>query len=76
MAKLQPVRGTHDLLPDEMRRHQHIIRVFSNLVESYGFGQIETPIFEFTEVWSVFLRSAATIQVLSYISGCSKIFEN
>ncbi|MBI1182468.1 MAG: histidine--tRNA ligase [Alphaproteobacteria bacterium] len=51
MAKLQPVRGTRDLLPDEARRHHHVIDVFRDLAERYGYGQIETPIFEFTEVF-------------------------
>lgn len=52
MAKLQPVRGTHDLLPEDARRHRHVISVFSALAQRYGFAQIETPIFEFTEVFS------------------------
>ena len=51
MAKLQPVRGTHDLLPDEARRHQYVIAAFRDLAERYGYGQIDTPIFEFTEVF-------------------------
>ena len=51
MAKLQPVRGTHDLLPEEARRHQYVIATFRDLAERYGYGQIETPIFEFTEVF-------------------------
>ena len=51
MAKLQPVRGTHDLLPDEARKHQHVIAAFRDLAERYGYGQIDTPIFEFTEVF-------------------------
>ena len=51
MAKLQPVRGTHDLLPDDARRHQRVIAVFRNLAERYGFVPIDTPIFEFTEVF-------------------------
>lgn len=51
MAKLQPVRGTHDLLPDEARKHQHVIATFRDLAERYGYGQIDTPIFEFTEVF-------------------------
>jgi len=51
MAKLQPVRGTHDLLPADARRHQHIIAVFRDIAERYNFGQIETPIFEFTDVF-------------------------
>ena len=25
MSKMQPVRGTHDLLPDEYRRFTHVI---------------------------------------------------
>lgn len=51
MAKLQPVRGTHDLLPEDCRRHRHIAEVFRALVEQAGFGEIATPIFEFTEVF-------------------------
>ncbi len=51
MAKLQPVRGTHDLLPADARRHQHIIAVFREIAELYNYGQIETPIFEFTDVF-------------------------
>jgi histidyl-tRNA synthetase len=51
MAKLQPVRGTHDLLPADARRHQYIIAVFREIAELYNFGQIETPIFEFTDVF-------------------------
>jgi len=52
MAKLQPVRGTHDLLPADTRRHQHIISQFKEIAELYNYGQIETPIFEFTEVFN------------------------
>jgi histidyl-tRNA synthetase len=51
VAKLQPVRGTRDLLPEEARRHHHVIATFRDLAERYGYGQIETPIFEFTEVF-------------------------
>ncbi len=51
MSKLQPVRGTHDILPDESRRHRHVVDVSRTLAERYGFGEISTPIFEFTEVF-------------------------
>lgn len=51
MSKLQPVRGTHDLLPNDARLHRHIAGVFSALSERYGFAPIATPIFEFTEVF-------------------------
>ncbi len=51
MAKLQPVRGTHDLLPEDSLRHRRVIEAFRSIAERYGFGEIATPIFEFTEVF-------------------------
>jgi histidyl-tRNA synthetase len=48
----QPVRGTHDLLPDEFRRHRHVVDTARAVAERYGFGEIATPIFEFTEVFA------------------------
>lgn len=50
-ARLQPVRGTHDLLPDEMRRHRHVIDGARAVAALYGFAEVATPIFEFTEVF-------------------------
>ncbi|MBF0324608.1 histidine--tRNA ligase [Magnetospirillum moscoviense] len=52
MAGLQPVRGTHDLLPDDSRRHRHVEDTAFQLVRRYGYGEIVTPIFEFTEVFA------------------------
>ncbi len=52
MAKLQPVRGTHDLLPDDARRHRHVIETARSASGLYGYQEIVTPIFEFTEVFS------------------------
>jgi len=51
VSRLQPPRGTHDLLADDNRRHRRITDVFRGVAEGYGFGQIATPIFEFTEVF-------------------------
>ena len=51
MAKLQPVRGTHDLLPEDAARHRHVIETFRGLALRFGFREIATPIFEFTEVF-------------------------
>ncbi|MCH9020226.1 MAG: histidine--tRNA ligase [Proteobacteria bacterium] len=51
MAKLQPVRGTHDHLPEVSLRHRRVIETFRGIAERYGFGEIATPIFEFTEVF-------------------------
>jgi histidyl-tRNA synthetase len=52
MRSLQPVRGTQDLLPDAARRHRHVGETARVIAELYGFGEIATPIFEFTEVFS------------------------
>jgi histidyl-tRNA synthetase len=52
MNQLRPVRGTHDLLGEELRRHHHVVGTARDLAGRYGFAEIETPIFEFTEVFS------------------------
>jgi histidyl-tRNA synthetase len=52
MAGLQPVRGTQDLLPDAQRRHRAVIDTARRLAERYGYQEIATPIFEFTEVFA------------------------
>lgn len=52
MAKLQNVRGTYDLYGEAKRKMKKVTSVASEIVENYGFEEIETPIFEFTEVFS------------------------
>jgi histidyl-tRNA synthetase len=52
LAALQPVRGTHDLLPEEEWRHRHIAETARAVAERYGFLAMATPIFEFTGVFS------------------------
>jgi histidyl-tRNA synthetase len=51
-AKLSPVRGTQDLLPDEQRVHRHVEDTAWRVAELYGFGEVSTPIFEFTDVFA------------------------
>jgi histidyl-tRNA synthetase len=52
MPALQPVRGTQDLLPEEQRRHRAVIEGARRIAERYGFQEVSTPIFEFTEVFA------------------------
>jgi histidyl-tRNA synthetase len=52
MAGLQPVRGTQDLLPAALRRHRHVVDTARRIAERYGYQEIATPIFEFTEVFA------------------------
>src|SRR5438132_4884962 len=52
MRALQSVRGTQDLLPDAARRHRRVIETARAVAELYGFAEMATPIFEFTEVFA------------------------
>jgi histidyl-tRNA synthetase len=52
MPSLQPVRGTQDLLPDAARRHRRVSETARATAALYGFDEIVTPIFEFTEVFA------------------------
>jgi histidyl-tRNA synthetase len=52
MPAMQPVRGTHDFLPQEQRRHRAVIETARGIAERYGYEEIATPIFEFTEVFA------------------------
>lgn len=49
--QLQPVRGTHDLMGEEMRLHHFIRETARNVTKLYGFEEVAPPIFEFTEVF-------------------------
>src|SRR5271169_7143875 len=52
MRALQPVRGTQDLLPEVARRHRRVVETARAAAELYGFAEMATPIFEFTEVFA------------------------
>ena len=61
MSSLQPVRGTHDLLPDENRRHRRVIDTVREVSGRYGFDEVTTPIFEKTEVFARTLGDTSDI---------------
>ena len=61
MASLQPARGTHDLLPEDFRRHARVIDIARETASLYGFAPIATPIFEFTEVFQRTLGDTSDI---------------
>ena len=61
MTNLQPVRGTHDLLPDDLRRHRHVENLARTVSELYGFEEMATPIFEFTDVFARTLGDTSDI---------------
>ena len=61
MSSLQPVRGTHDILPEEARRHRYVCEAGLRIAESYGYQEMATPIFEFSEIFSRTLGGASDI---------------
>ncbi|MBM3522187.1 MAG: histidine--tRNA ligase [Alphaproteobacteria bacterium] len=52
MTKLQPVRGTHDLIGSDARRHRAVGETARAVASRYGYDDIVTPIFEFSEVFT------------------------
>jgi histidyl-tRNA synthetase len=61
MAGLRPVRGTRDLLPDDNRVRRHVERTAERVAAGYGYGELTTPIFEFTEVFQRTLGDTSDI---------------
>jgi len=61
LSSLQPVRGTHDLLPEAMRRHRAVVDCAREVAARYGFQEMATPIFEFTEVFKRTLGDTSDI---------------
>ena len=52
MNKLRTVRGVHDLLPEALNKHNLVINTGLNISNKYCYNQIDTPIFEFAEVFT------------------------
>lgn len=51
-APLQAPRGTYDALPEQAARLRHIESTALAVLSRYGFGEIRTPVFEFTDVFA------------------------
>jgi histidyl-tRNA synthetase len=61
MESLKPVRGTQDILPAESRLFRRVEETAFDVADRYGFGEISTPIFEFTEVFTRTLGDTSDI---------------
>jgi histidyl-tRNA synthetase len=58
---LQPPRGTHDLIGEDQRRHQHVIDTARRIAALFGFDEWSTPLFEDTRVFSRTLGDTSDI---------------
>jgi histidyl-tRNA synthetase len=50
-AKFQAPRGTHDVLPAEQPLWQRVTGTLAEVAELYGYGRIQTPNFEDTDLF-------------------------
>ncbi|RLN96270.1 hypothetical protein BBJ28_00018757 [Nothophytophthora sp. Chile5] len=55
------VRGTRDLLADDAEQHQAVLDVLQRTVARYGFRQIQTPLLEYTDLFSRSLGDGSDI---------------
>jgi histidyl-tRNA synthetase len=51
MASFSPPPGTSDILPDEIQNWNFIQAIANKVFPLYGYGEIRTPVFEYTEVF-------------------------
>ena len=58
---MQSVRGTHDLLPEEFRKHTKILETARTQTEAAGFHEMATPHMEFRSVFDRTLGDTSDI---------------
>ena len=46
------IRGTHDILPGEVEKWQHVERVARDLCDRYGYVEVRTPVIEREELFA------------------------
>lgn len=51
MAEFQRPRGTRDFDPEEMRRRRWVENSMRKAIESFGYSEISTPTFEYTDLF-------------------------
>ena len=49
--KLRPVRGTHDLYGNNIKKYNNIFETVSEFAKLFSFSEIQTPIFEFSNLF-------------------------
>ncbi len=59
MKRLEKVKGTRDLLPEEMMKRRWVFERIREVFERYNFHEVLTPTFEYTELFK--LRSGEEV---------------
>ena len=50
--ELRALKGTKDIFGEEMRKWLEVEDIIRNLCDDFGFGQIRTPMFEYTDLFA------------------------
>lgn len=53
MIKIIRPRGTRDILPNEMEKRKYIENKFRDIIEKWGYKEINTPTFEFLNLFTL-----------------------
>ncbi len=61
MPQYQAVKGTRDILPEEVARWKYVEGVVDALASLYGFSEIRIPVFEYTELFQRGIGSTTDI---------------
>lgn len=61
MAQFQAVKGARDIFPEEIVRWHYIEGVIRSVTALYGFNEIRTPVFEYTELFQRGIGSTTDI---------------
>ena len=61
MSSLRSVRGTHDIVGETVLRHRRVLETGRAVAARYGYHEVATPIFEFTEVFARTLGETSDI---------------
>ncbi len=48
---IKAIKGTNDVLPNESHKYQYIERAALDVARSFGFSEMRTPVFEYTELF-------------------------
>ncbi|ASQ89858.1 histidine--tRNA ligase [Prosthecochloris sp. GSB1] len=61
MSAYRAVKGTRDIFPEEIAAWKHIENVIGGVAELYGFQEIRTPVFEYTDLFRRGIGAATDI---------------
>lgn len=52
LHQINAIKGTKDFLPDEIHRIRYVEQTALSVAESFGYYEMRTPVFEYTELFS------------------------